>query len=282
MAAEGLRVERACGLVGVSVSGCWGWLRRPPCARSIRHVWLWGIISGIRSGSRQACGAKRVHAELVLGGGIAVCPQTVETLMRRAGLGGISGRPKHRSIPSTPTASDLVDRDFARVEPDRLWAADITEHPAREGKVCCAVVLDTFSRRVVGWPRRFAAHRVAGRQRLGHGHRQRDPTADQTVIHSDQRTQFASWAFTQRAVDSGLLRSMGSVRDCFDNAMIESFWSRTQAELLDPKRWRTRVEPANAIFEHLKISHNRQRRHSALGMLTPIEFENRHQHKPAA
>ena len=211
-----------------------------------------------------------------------MCRQTVETLMRRAGLQGVSGRPKHRKIRDTPTASDLVDRDFARVEPDRLWVTDITEHATREGKVCCAVVLDTFSRRVVGWSidSRAAASLVTNA--LGMAIEGRNPTADETVIHSGQGTQFTSWAFTQRAADSGLLPSMGSVGDCFDNAMIESFWSRTQVELLDRKRWHTRIELANAIFEYLEIWHNRQRRHTSLGMLTPVEFENRHQHKPAA
>ena len=90
-------------------------------------------------------------------------------------------------------------------------------------------------------------------------------------------SQFTSWAFTRRALDSGLLPSMGAVGSCFDNAMIESFWSRMQVELLDRQTWRTRVELANAIFEYLEIFHNRQRRHSRLGMLTPIEFETRHQ-----
>ena len=85
--------------------------------------------------------------------------------------------------------------------------------------------------------------------------------------------QFASWAFTQRAKDSGLVPSMGSVGDCYDNAMIEAFWSRMQVELLNRHRWRTRVELANAIFDYLEIFHNRQRRHSSLGMLTPIQFE---------
>ena len=86
--------------------------------------------------------------------------------------------------------------------------------------------------------------------------------------------QFASWAFTQRAKDSGLVPSMGSVGDCYDNAMIEAFWSRMQVELLNRHRWRTRVELANAIFDYLEIFHNRQRRHSSLGMLTPIQFEH--------
>jgi transposase InsO family protein len=106
--------------------------------------------------------------------------------------------------------------------------------------------------------------------------------SDGTVIHSDQGTQFTSWAFTRRALDSGLLPSMGSVGSCLDNAMIESFCSRMQVELLDPRAWRTRIELASAIFEYLEIFHNRQRRHSALGMLRPIEFETRHQTETVA
>src|SRR6185436_18332387 len=102
----------------------------------------------------------------------------------------------------------------------------------------------------------------------------RTPTPDSgLVIHSDQGPQFTSWAFTRRARESGLLPSMGSVGDCYDNALIESFWGRMQTELLNRQRWRTRIELANAIFEYLEIFHNRQRRHSALGMLTPIEYE---------
>lgn len=94
-----------------------------------------------------------------------------------------------------------------------------------------------------------------------------------TVIHSDHGVQFTSWAFTRRALESGLVPSMGSIGDCYDNAMIESFWGRMQTELLNRRKWRTRLELANAIFEYLEIFHNRQRRHSALGMLTPVEYE---------
>ena len=139
----------------------------------------------------------------------------------------------------------------------------------------CAVVLDVFSRRVVGWSIDSNQTAALVTNALGMAIAQRNPL-DGTVIHSDHGTQFTSWAFTQRAINSGLLPSMGSVGDCYDNAVIESFWSRMQVELLDRKRWRTRVELANAIFEYLEIFHNRQRRHSALGMLTPVEFENRH------
>jgi len=172
------------------------------------------------------------------------------------------------------TAGDHVDRQFHRDEPDRLWVTDITEHPTREGKLYCAVVLDVFSRRVVGWSIDSAPNAALVTNALGMAIDQREPTAD-TVIHSDQGTQFTSWAFTRRALDSGLVPSMGSVGDCYDNAVIESFWSRMQVELLDRKRWNTRVELASAIFEYLEIFHNRQRRHSSLGMLTPIEFEAR-------
>ena len=136
----------------------------------------------------------------------------------------------------------------------------------------CAVVLDTYSRRVVGWS--LDATQTAGlvTNALSMAIGNRRPQAG-TVIHSDHGVQFTSWAFTKRALDSGLVPSMGSIGDCYHNAMIESFWGRMQTELLNRQRWRTRIELANAIFEYIEIFHNRRRRHSSLGMLTPIEFE---------
>jgi putative transposase len=148
-----------------------------------------------------------------------------------------------------------------------------TQHPTREGKVYCAVVLDAYSRRVVGWSIDASPTAALVTNALGMAIDTRTPPTG-AVIHSDQGVQFGSWAFTQRAKDSGLLPSMGSVGDCYDNSMIEAFWSRMQVELLDQRRWHTRIELANAIFEYLEIFHNRQRRHSSLGMLTPIQFEN--------
>jgi transposase InsO family protein len=222
-----------------------------------------------------------VHAELTLGHGLTVGDEAVYLLMRRAGIVGISGRPRYRRIPNVATASDRVDRQFQRDHPDQLWVTDITEHPTREGKVYCTVVLDVFSRRVVGWSIDSAPTAALVTNALGMAIQQRQP-AEGTVIHSDQGTQFTSWAFTRRALDSGLVPSMGSVGDCFDNAVIESFWSRMQVELLDRQKWKTRVELANAIFEYLEIFHNRQRRHSALGMLSPVQFEAGHQPTTAA
>lgn len=273
IAAEGLPVEVACRVLGVSVSGYYEWLDRPPSARALRDVWLTECIGRVHSDSRGVYGVRRVHAELVLGLDIVVGREAVARLMRRAGIQGITGRPRYRRVPNVATASDRVERQFGRDNRDMLWVTDITEHPTREGKVYCAAVLDTFSRRVVGWS--IDAHPTAAlvTNALGMAIEQRRPPEGSTVIHSDQGTQFTSWTFTQRAVDSGLVPSMGSVGDCYDNAMIESFWSRMQVELLDRKRWNTRIELANAIFEYLEIFHNRQRRHSSLGMLTPVEYE---------
>ena len=180
----------------------------------------------------------------------------------------------HRRVPNAPTAGDLVGRNFDRDGPNQLRVADITEHPTCEGKLYCAVVLDAYNRLVVGWS--IDGHATAAlltNALAKMAIEQRELRDGETVIHSDQGTQFTSWAFTQRAIESGLLPSMGAVGDCYDNAMIESFWSRMQVELLDRKRWETRVELANAIFEYLEIFHNRKRRHSSLGILTPIEYE---------
>lgn len=271
---DGLPVGVTCRVVGVSVSGFYAWRRRRPSARAVRHAMVAEVVRQVHDESRQTYGARRVHAELVLGRNMLVARCTVELVMRRLGLAGLPGRPKYRSIPNTPTASDLVNRDFARTEPNRLWLTDITEHPTREGKVYCAVVLDAFSRRVVGWSidSSQTANLVVNALGMAIENRQ----AEGVVVHSDHGTQFTSWAFTRRALDSGLVPSMGSIGDCYDNGQMESFWARMQVELLNRRRWNTRLELANAIFEYLEIFHNRQRRHSALGMLSPIAYELRH------
>ena len=274
MAAEGLSVQVACRVLGVSESGYYAWRKRAPCARAIRHAWLTDLIREVHLASRGTYGARRVHAELVLGREVSVGHLAVELLMRRAGIQGLSGRSRSRRAPHTATAKDLVQRDFARSEPDQLWVTDITEHPTREGKVYCAVVLDVFSRKVVGWSIDAAPTAALVTNALGMAIGARRP-AGPTVIHSDQGTQYGSWAFTRRAQDAGLLPSMGAVGTCFDNALMESFWSRVQVELLDRQVWHTRLELATSLFEYLEIFHNRQRRHSSLGMLTPIGFETR-------
>lgn len=275
MPAEKLPIQSACRILDVSESGFYAWRRRPPSERAIRHAWLTDLVTEIHGASRQTCGAIRVHAELTLGRGVDVGRNQVALVMRRAGLRGVMGRRKRLRIERPDAvALDLVDRSFARSQRDQLWVTDITEHPTREGRLYCCVVLDVFSRRVVGWSIDSSPTAGLVTNALGMAISSRNPDPG-TLIHSDQGTQFTSWAFTHRAKASGLVSSMGSIGDCFDNAMIESFWSRMQVELLDRQRWLTRVELANAIFEYLEVFHNRQRRHSALQMLTPIEFEQR-------
>jgi putative transposase len=281
MATEGLPVKLACRVLQVSESGYYARRSRPPSVRSIRHVWLTDLIRQAHAASRGTYGIRRVHAELTLGHGVAIGHQAVEWLMRRAGIQGICGRSKFGRVSGVATASDRVARQFHRDHPDELWVTDVTEHPTREGKVYCAVVLDAWSRRVIGWSIDSSPTTALVTNALGMAIDQRRPS-ESTVIHSDQGTQFTSWAFTRRALDSGLLPSMGSVGDCFDNALMEAFWSRMQVELLDRQRWSTRVELANAIFEYLEIFHNRQRRHSSLGMVTPVEFEARRKPTTAA
>ena len=281
MAREGLPVQVACRVLEVSESGYYDWRNRPASRRSIRHAWLTELITEVHTASRGTYGARRVHAELTMARGISVGIRAVEMLMRRAGLQGVTGRPRYRNVPNVATAGDHVNREFDRNGPNQLWVTDITEHRTREGKVYCAVVLDAFSRRVVGWSIDASQTAALTTNALSMAVEQRRPR-EGTVIHSDQGTQFTSWAFTERAVQSGLVPSMGSVGDCYDNAMMESFWSRMQVELLDRRRWKTRVELANAIFEYLEVFHNRQRRHSALGMLSPVEYELRHARTSAA
>ena len=281
MATEGLPVQLACRVLEVSESGYYARRSRAPSPRSVRHAWLTDVIRQVHVVSRGTYGIRRVHAELTLGQGIAVGHQAVELLMRRAQIQGISGRPRFRRVAGVATAEDRVERNFHRDQADELWVTDLTEHPTREGKVYCAVVLDVWSRRVIGWSIDGRPSTALVTNALGMAIDQRQPSGS-TVIHSDQGTQFTSWAFTRRAVDSGLLPSMGSVGDCFDNAVMESFWSRMQVELLDRKRWRTRVELSTAIFDYLEIFHNRQRRHSSLDMLTPVEFEARRRPTTAA
>ena len=154
------------------------------------------------------------------------------------------------------TVTDLVKRDFRRGGPNQLWVTDITEHPTREGKLYCCVVLDAYSRRVVGWA-------IDSRQRadlatcaLGMAIDTRSLAGQIPggIIHGDHGTQFTSWTFTERARRAGLLPSLGSVGDPYDNAVAETFWARMQTELLDCQCWRTRIELANAIFEYIEAS----------------------------
>ena len=187
IASEGLPVQTAARVLEVSESGFYGWRKRPRSSRSIRHAWLTDMIRQIHTASRGTYGSPRVHAELTMGYGIIVGHNAVAMLMQRAGLMGLPGsRRPHRRVVPEYSARDLVDRRFARNEPDQLWVTDITEHRTREGKVYCAVVLDVFSRRVVGWSIDSSPTSGLVTSALGMAIDNRRPNG--TVIHSDQGT----------------------------------------------------------------------------------------------
>jgi transposase InsO family protein len=203
IAGEGLPVEVACRVLDVSCAGFYAWRFRPPSARAVPQAWLTDAIGEIHAAWYGNYGAKRVHAELVLGRGIRVGHNAVAMLMRRAGIAGRSGARTRYGIPSVATADDRVDRMFVRERPNQLWLTDVTEHPTREGKVYCAVALDAFRRRVVGWSINHNPTAALTCTALGIAIEQRDAARGETVIHSDHGTQFTSWAFTERARQSG-------------------------------------------------------------------------------
>ena len=275
---DGVRVRQACYALGVSTSGYYEWKTRAPSARSVRHAWLTDLIGQVHDASYGTYGQPRVRAELQRSHGLVVGHNTVMLLMRRAGISGLPLRRRAKRVPAQKTVTDLVKRQFTADGPNRLWVTDITEHPTREGKVYCCVVIDVFSRRVVGWAIDTAQRSDLATNALGMAIDSRRPSPG-AIIHGDHGTQFTSWAFTSRAKSAGLLPSLGTVGDPYDNAVVESFWGRMQVELLNRQRWRTRVELANAIFEYIEGFHNRRRRHSALGWASPLEFETEHRHQ---
>ncbi len=165
------------------------------------------------------------------------------------------------------TATDLVNRKFHRPKPNELWVTDITQHHTREGRVYCAAVLDTFGRGIVGWSidSRQDATLVVNALDMAIGNRR--PAAG-GIVHADHGSQLTSWVFGEKIRSAGLLPSFGTVGDGLDNAMIESLWSSMQIELLDRRKWKTRLELANAIFDYTEIFYNRRRHHSTLGYRT--------------
>lgn len=276
-----LPVAACCRVMKVSVSGFYEWQQRQasPSARSLANAELTETIHEIWAQSRGIYGSPRVWAELRLGQNISVSRKRVERLMRQAGIEGVYRRRRRygctRRDPQAVPSDDLVNRRFHPTEPDRLWVADVTEHPTGEGKVYLAVVLDAWSRRIVGWSIADHLRTELVVDALEMACWRRKPVPGQVVHHTDHGSQYTSWAFGQRLRTAGLLGSMGTVGDALDNAMAESFFGTLQLELLDRKTWLTRKELARAIFEYIEAFYNPERRHTALNYLSPIDYENR-------
>jgi putative transposase len=210
---------------------------------------------------------------LTLGLGLPVNHKRVARLMRQTSLQDLYRRRYRRGPTGPATEDDLVQRRFTVEAPNRLWLTDITEHPTREGKLYCAAVMDSYSRLIVGWSIADHMRTELVVDALGMATLRRRPEIDSTILHSDHGTQYTSWTFGQRLRAAGLLPSMGTIGDCYDNSMMESFWGTLQLEVLDTRNWETRDELANAIFEWIECWYNTERRHSSIGMLRPVEFE---------
>lgn len=268
--------------LGVSPSGFYEWRHRQshPSAHTIEDRRLTETICEIWAQSRGTYGSPRIWAELRLGQNLSVSRKRVERLMRQAGIEGVYRRRRRHGTtkrdPHAVPSDDLVNRQFHPDGPDRLWVADISEHSSVEGKVYLAVVLDAWSRRVIGWSIADHLRTELVCDALDMACWRRKPSPGQVIHHADHGSQYTSWAFGQRLRAAGLLASMGTVGDALDNAMAESFFGTLQLELLDRRTWQTRRELAQAIFEYIEAFYNPERRHTKINYLSPIEYETRH------
>ncbi len=273
------RINALCRVMKVSKSGFYGWRDRPPSARARADALLAEKIARIHGDSRQTYGAPRIHFELRTLG-VRCARKRVARLMREAGLFGCGGR--RRKARTTlgwrtehtppPAAPDLVKRNFTPEAPDRLWVADITYVRTWEGWLYLSFVLDTYSRRIVGWSmaNNLKTELVLDAVNMAIYNRRPAPGL---IHHSDRGSQYTSVEFGSRLKEAGLLPSMGSVADAYDNSMAESFISTLKRELIHRHSWPSRQTARTAIFEYVEGFYNTRRRHSALGNLSPSEYE---------
>ena len=268
-------IATQCRVLAVSASGYYAWLLRPPSARRVIDEMLLERIRAIHSKSRGTYGAPRIHAELV-DEGWCIGRKRVARLMHEAGLEGVSRRKwisTTQRRPDARPAPDLVKRDFTADKPDQLYVADITYIPTWAGFLFFAVVLDVCTRRVVGWAMANHLRTELVLDALNMALQQRQPA--NVIHHSDQGTQYTSIAFGRRCKQAGVRPSMGSVGDCYDNAMCESFFATLECELIDRTTFRTHAEAKLAIFEFIEGWYNPHRRHSSIDYLSPINYEKR-------
>jgi putative transposase len=270
-----------CRVLGASKSGYYAWRSRAESMRSIANQQLCEQIVEIHRASRGTYGAPRIHAEL-RDHGECISRKRVANLMRQSGVQGVSRRKKIRTTrrdPHARPAPDLVDRKFAAAGPNQLWVGDITYIPTLAGFIYLAVVLDVWSRRIVGWAMSpHLATRIVS-DALAMAIDQRGPL-ESVIHHSDQGCQYTSIEFGKRCREAGVRPSMGSVGDCYDNAMCESFFATLECELLDRSRFATQREAELAVFDFIEAFYNPRRRHSALGYRSPAIYETTE--RPAA
>jgi putative transposase len=270
-------VQKMCQVLKVSPSGFYAWRKRAASRRALEDAVLTERIRAIHAASDGTYGSPNIHAELRDEGTRVGCKR-VARLMRAAHLRGVSRRRGFvvttQRDPKQPPAPDLVKRQFTATSANQLWVADMTYVPTWAGFIYLAIVLDVWSRRIVGWSigEQMSAELVLAALNMAIAQRRpRD-----VIHHSDQGSQYTSIAFGQRCSTLGVRPSMGSVGDAYDNAMAESFFASLECELIDRRTFQTKAEARLALFTYIEGWYNPRRRHSALGRISPINFERSH------
>jgi putative transposase len=270
------KIATMCRVLGVSRSGYYAWRKRAPSIRSEEDERLKARIDEIHEQSRGTYGVPRIYIELK-DSDERVSRKRIARLMRDLGLRGVCRRrfvKTTRRDDANRPAPDLVERNFSASKPNQLWVADATYIPTWEGFLYLAVVLDVFSRRIVGWAMANHLRTELMLDALTMAVAQRRP--DEGVIHhSDQGSQYTSIAFGNRSREMEIQISMGSVGDCYDNAMAESFFATLECELIDRTTFHTRKEAQLEVFDFIEAFYNRKRRHSSIDYLSPVNFECR-------
>jgi transposase InsO family protein len=269
-------VKAMCEALEVSRSAFYEWRREPVRKRQAYRDALAARIEQVQHETRGVYGSPRVTAELKARGEVACCENTVAKVMRER---QIRARTARRFVPSTTdsrhdkaVASNVLGRQFDAALPDRKWATDITYVPTDEGWLYLAGVIDLCSRKIVGWS--MADHMRTGlvADALTMALSRRSP-GDGLLHHSDRGVQYASDAYQAMLKANGMTCSMSRAGDCWDNAVMESFWGTLKAELTDHERYATREQARASIFEYVEVFYNRVRRHSSLGYVSPEQFE---------
>jgi putative transposase len=279
-------VSLLCRVVGVTRQGYYAWKQRPPSKRELADRKLAERIRQIHTERVGIYGAPRIHSELKLVDEVKVGKKRVARLMRQLGIRGADGKQggPRTTIrdPKRDSAPDLVDRDFARAEPNRLWVCDLKYVQTAQGFLFLAAVQDVFSRRIIGWSMRDDLKAELVLDALGMAVSVRGGDAAGVVAHSDHGSQYVSLAYGAYAKQSGIDLSMGSIGDPWDNAVAETFFASLTKELLRRERFVTRAQARLRIFWYIECFYNPRRRHSSLGMLSPIEYEQRHHQEAIA
>lgn len=273
-------VETLCRALGVSVSGYYAWRGRQLSQRQQQDARLLTQIRAVYQAGRGLYGSPRVHAALRQRG-VLCSRKRVARLMRQAGI--YSRRRPKRRIRTTdsrhhrPVAPNLLKRDFAASAPNQKWVGDILGIGTDEGWLYLAVLLDTYSRLIVGWAMSSYRDEALVTDALRMALARRDlPQTVQLIHHTDRGSQYTADGYLALLKEHGIQLSMSGKGDPYDNAMIESFFSTLRAELTDLERFLTRQAARTAVFEFMEVFYNRQRLHSALGYRSPIAFESTH------